>query len=227
MKLAALFSGGKDSTFALYKAISEGHKIKYLVSIFSKNPDSYMYHTENINLVKFQSQALGIPLIVEGSLGEKEKELLDLKNALLRIKNKIDGVITGAIQSEYQKSRIKKICNELNLKVISPLWKKDPEEIFHELLKLKFEVIITSVKAEGFSKEWLGKKIDLDGFKKLKMLSEKYRFNLGFDGGEAETLVLDMPLFKKRLKIIEAKKEWDGIRGVYKIKKIKLVDKIV
>ncbi len=224
MKLAALFSGGKDSVMALHHSLQE-HQVEYLVSIFSQNPESYMYHTENIKLVKVQSQALEIPLIIEKSLGEKEKELVDLKNALLRIKDEIDGVVSGAIQSNYQQKRINSICNELDLKTFSPLWGRDPKEIFQELLKLKFEVIITSVKAEGLSEEWLGRKIDLDNLKKLKSLAKKYRFNLGFEGGEAETLVLDMPLFKKKLKVAKARKEWNGVRGSYIIEKIRLVDK--
>jgi ABC transporter with metal-binding/Fe-S-binding domain ATP-binding protein len=227
MKLAALFSGGKDSTFSLYKALNEGHYVKYLVSIFSKNPESYMYHTENIKLVKFQANALGISLVSEESLGEKEKELEDLKRALLKIRDEIDGVVSGAIESEYQKSRIHSICDELNLKLFSPLWNENPKKILEELIDLEFNVMITSVKAEGFSKEWLGRRMDKNCLKDLLKLRKKYGIHLSGEGGEYETFVLDGPIFEKRIEIIEWKKQWDEGMGVgrFLINKVRLIKK--
>lgn len=210
MKLAALFSGGKDSTFALYNAIRQGHNIRYLVTIFPERQDSWMFHHPCIELTKLQSEALGIQQIIEKTKGEKEKELEDLKKALEKIKDKIEGVVSGAVASRYQKNRIDKVCKELKLKSITPLWNKNPEELFKEEIKSGFEIIITAVSAAGLDENWLGKKIDLESIEELKELSKKFGFNLVFEGGEAETLVLNAPIFKKKIDFHDAEKIWDS-----------------
>jgi len=210
MKIAALFSGGKDSTFALYNAIRQGHKIRYLVTIFPERQDSWMFHHPCIELTKLQSEALGIRQIIEKTKGEKEKELEDLKKALEKIKDKIEGVVSGAIASRYQKNRIDKVCKELKLKSITPLWNKNPEELFEEEIKSGFEIIITAVSAAGLDENWLGKKIDLESIKELKDLSKKFGFNLVFEGGEAETIVLNSPIFKKKIDFHDSEKIWDS-----------------
>jgi len=203
MRLGALSSSGKDSILALYLMQKQGHEINCLITLVSKNPDSYMFHTANINLSSLQAEAMNIPIIEKETLGEKEKELEDLKKALEEAKEKyaIEGVVTGALFSEYQKSRIEKVCKSSGLKVFSPLWHKEPEEELKELVKEDFEVIITVVAAEGLDKSWLGKKIDykmIDELKKLKNIS------IIGEGGEYESLVLDAPMFKKKIKIIDS-----------------------
>lgn len=227
MKLATLFSGGKDSTYSAYLGKKQGHEIACLVSMRSKNPHSYMFHTPSISMAKKQAEAMQIPLIEQETEGEKEEELKDLKEAImLAVKEySIEGVATGAVESAYQATRIQKICDELKLEVFNPLWHKNTENYWKEMLDLGFKVIIVGVAAEGLGKEWLGKEIDKDSLEELKMLSQKYRFHLGFEGGEAETFVTDCPLFKKKLKIISADKVWNGNSGIYEIKDIKLIDK--
>ena len=118
MKSAILFSGGKDSCYSAYKAKQSGYKLACLISIFSKNPESYMFHTPNIKLVKQQSEVMDTPLIIQETKGEKEIELKDLEKAIKKAKEKykIDTVVTGALASNYQASRIKKICDKLKLK---------------------------------------------------------------------------------------------------------------
>ena len=156
MKLAVLFSGGKDSVFACYKAM-EKHDVVCLISIISSNQDSYMFHTPNINLAKYQAEAMEIPLITHKTKGEKEIELEDLKKAIEKAKTEfaIEGVVTGALKSEYQASRIQKICDELELECINPLWNMDQEEEMREVIKLGFKFIITKVAAYGLDKSWL------------------------------------------------------------------------
>lgn len=226
MNVAVLFSGGKDSTMALYKAIEEGHEVKYVVSVISENPASYMFHVANIHITELSAESLGIPILKKVTKGVKEEELKDLTQILEELKdNGIEGIYSGALYSEYQKSRIDKICDDLGLKSCAPLWHVDPIKYMEEIIELGFEVIITSVSAEGLDESWLGKKIDRDVLDDIIKLNEKYRIHIGFEGGEAETLVLDGPIFNKRIEIIESQKIWEKDSGYFLIKEAKLINK--
>lgn len=226
MKAAVLFSGGKDSCLAMYKVMEE-HEVVCLVSMISKNKESYMFHTPNISLVKMQAEAIGIPIILQETEGVKEEELKDLEKALTKAKEdyKIEGVVTGAIRSAYQEERIKKICGELNLKSINPLWHKDQIELLNEVIKNKFEVIITGIFAYPLEKEFLGRKIDEELIKKLGKLEKKYKINPSGEGGELESTVLDAPFFNKKIEILEYEISYNNNSGVFEIKKAKLVKK--
>ncbi len=224
MKVGILFSGGKDSSFALYKAL-QSNDVKCLITVFSTNPDSFMFHTPNIRFVTQQAEAIGLPIIIKETKGEKEKELEDLKQAIKEAKEKykLEGIISGAIASRYQKERIEKICKELNLESINPLWGADPEQYMKELIKSGFKIIIVSISAEGLTSDFLGKEIDLEMFGRLKELNKKYGVHIAFEGGEAETFCLDGPVFKKKIEVKEAEKVMESdYAGLYLIKKIKL-----
>jgi len=225
MKIGVLFSGGKDSCLALSKAMKE-HEIGCLISIISKNKESFMFHTPNIHLTKMQAEAMEIPLISFFTEGKKEEELKDLKKAIEQAKKKfkIEGIVTGAIRSKYQAERIQKICDDLNLKCVNPLWQSDEEQHWKEILGNKFKVIISSIAADGLEEEWLGKIIDKDNFEKLKFLSKKFHFNLAFEGGEGETTVLFGPMFKREIKILKARKILENKHvGQFKIEKAELI----
>ena len=216
-KLGVLFTGGKDSCYALFLAKKAGHEITCLITIESDNPDSFMFHTPSISQVKKQAEVLDLPLIVQKTAGEKEKELDDLELAIKKAKEKykIEGLVTGALESVYQKSRIEEICKNLGLECINPLWKKDQIQLLQELVENQFEVIITGVAAYPLDETWLGRKIDdafIDDAKKLK---EKYGINPAGEGGEFETLVLDCPLFTKNLEI--ASKKIAGEKNSFKM----------
>lgn len=224
MRLAALVTGGKDSILALYKAQKIGHNIKVLATMIPKRSDSYMFHFPNIHMTDYISKALEIPLVKAETSGIKEKELDDLKQLLASLD--IDGVVTGAIESSYQKERIDRICNDLGLKSIAPLWQKDPKGIMNELISLKFQVIIVGVSAYGLDQSWLGVEITQAKLEQLFELNKKYQISLVGEGGEYESLVLDAPIFKKRIEIIEAKTNYDNTSGVLLIKKAKLINKV-
>lgn len=213
MKLAGLFSGGKDSTFAVWKAIQEGHEIVSLVAFVSENPDSYMFHHPNIQLTRLQARSMELPIIMVPTKGEKEKELKDIENVLKRLKPKIEGVTAGALASQYQKTRIETICKKLGLEVFSPAWHQEVEGYWNQLLEEGFRIIITKVACEGLGKEWLGREIDRKRFEELKQLSNKFHFHLGFEGGEAETFVIDCPLFRKRIEFKKTETIWDKETG--------------
>jgi len=219
MKLAVLFSGGKDSCLALHKVLKQGHEILYLLNVFPETEDSFMFHKPDLNLLKKQAEELGIELIVKKTKGEKEKELGDLRKLIGKIKDDVEGIVVGGIASSYQGKRIKKICDDLNLKFIAPLWDYKPEDIWKELLKEKFEVVLTKISCEGLEKKWLGEIIDDKKFLELKKLAEKYKFRIDFEGGEAETSVLYMPEFKNNIKIEFGIDSEGGYRHFLKIKK--------
>ncbi|MBU0893979.1 MAG: diphthine--ammonia ligase [Nanoarchaeota archaeon] len=203
MKLGILFSGGKDSCYAAYIVKQQGNELSCLISIFSQNQDSYMFHTPNIQRVKEQANVMKIPLIIEKTKGKKEDELKDLETAIKKAKTKykIEGIVTGAIASEYQSSRIKKICAKLKLKCLNPLWHKDEIKYLHELINNKFKIIITGVAAYPLDKSWLGKLIDKKFVSDTIELNNKYKINAVGEGGEFETLVINCPLFSKPLTI--------------------------
>ncbi len=203
MKLGILFSGGKDSVFATYLAKKLGYEVPCLISIISENKESYMFHTPSISKVEKQAKAMNIPLILEKTRGKKEIELKDLERAIKIAVDKyqIQGIVTGAIDSIYQSSRIQKICNKLKLECFNPLWQKDQIELLEDLIKNKFKVIISGVFAYPLTKEWLGKQINKDFLTQIRKLNEKYKINPAGEGGEFETFVLDCPLFRKSLKI--------------------------
>lgn len=224
MDVAVLFSGGKDSTFAVYDSLKKGHDVKCLVTILPKNQESYMFHCPNIELAELQARALGIPQIRRKSLGEKEKELLDLEKALEGIRD-IQGVVAGGLASKYQADRIEGVCDELGLKLLAPLWGTEPEKYWDILLKSGFRVMVVGVSCQGIGKEWLGRIIDRRALEELTGLSKKFRFHLAGEGGEFETLVLDCPIFRKRLKILKARKVWEGDSGSYLVEKAELTGK--
>lgn len=207
MRVAVLYSGGKDSNMAMYKAKKLGYEIACLITLAPSREDSWMFHFPNIELTKLQAKSLNLPLIYEKTEGEKEKELEDLVRAIKKAvkRYKIKGIVSGAIESKYQKKRVDRICKDLKLKSIAPLWHINHEKYLKEVSD-KFEVIITAVAAEGFDETWLGRKIDDSFIKDIGELNKKYGINITLEGGEGETLVINSPIFRKKIKIIKAKK---------------------
>ena len=160
-----------------------------------------MFHKPNLDLLARQAEELGKELIVKQSFGIKEKELKNLEELIKIVKNEVSVIVVGGIASSYQGKRIKKICDKLKLEFYAPLWNYSPEKLWKELLKAGFKIILTKISCDGLGREWLGKIIDKKNFKELKKLAEKYKFRLDFEGGEAETAVLWMPEFKRKIKI--------------------------
>lgn len=222
MRLAALTSGGKDSTFAIHLCLGEGHEITDFVTIKPERDDSYMFHSANINMVDLISQAAGIPLTAKTSSGEKEKELADLERALQKLD--VEGVVAGAIESEYQASRVQRICDDLGLEMVAPMWHREPEGLLREMSRL-MDIRMVHVSAMGLDEKWLGRPIDDDAISDLIELNRRYGIHICGEGGEYETLVLDAPFYKKRINIIEASPVWEGDRGIYLIKNAGLAEK--
>jgi asparagine synthase (glutamine-hydrolysing) len=201
-KLCALLSSGKDSVYALYTMQKMNYEISVCATIQSENQDSYMYHTPAIELAKQQSESMGIPFISETTPGKKEVELQALKIILQRAINEydIDGVVSGALFSDYQRSRIETICEELGLQVFAPLWHIDQEQEVREILDAGFIFVLSKVAAMGLDRTHVGRPItheDIDEFTK------KLGLNVAGEGGEYESLVLDGPNFSSPLTLEE------------------------
>jgi diphthine-ammonia ligase len=228
MRLGCLFSGGKDSTYALYKSLNEGHEVPCLISLHPFNDESLLYHYPNNLLFKKISEAIEIPLIeryCNNTLKEHEIDQLISSIRQGMEEYSIEGLIHGAISSRFQRNIFQKICTELNLKLYSPIWEIDPYKYYNQLINSQFEIIITRVAALGLDKIWLGKTINEINYVELDILSKKFKFNITFEGGEAETLVIDCPIYKKKIKIVRSKIQWDGIRGTFEILEVVLVRK--
>jgi predicted ATP pyrophosphatase (TIGR00289 family) len=224
MRVAVLATGGKDSTLALHRVLKEGrYEVKHLVCMIPLREDSWMFHYPNIRLIDLFAEAVGIPLVKAETAGIKEKEVEDLKRLIAELD--VEGIVSGAIASNYQKTRIEKICKQLGLKSITPLWHNDPQGMLREILDLDFEVIITGVYAHGFTREWLGRKIDDMAVADLMELNRRYGVSLVGEGGEYETLVLDAPFFKRRIRIVEAEKIWENQTGYFLVTKTELESK--
>lgn len=228
MRMLALFSGGKDSLYATYLAIKEGHEVVSLLSLESERDDSYMFHVPNISLTSFQAEALEIQLIKRTVRGEKEKEVLELHEIIGELikKHEIEGIITGAIESNYQRERIQKIADHYGIYHYAPLWKINTLSYMEDLIKDGFKAVIVSVSALGLDESFLGAIINEEILDKLKMLNKKYGVHLAGEGGEYETFVIDSPMFKKKLKIEKSKKKFENLNGILIIEEIKLEDKL-
>jgi len=223
LRVAALISGGKDSALALYRAITQGYKVGCLVTMIPKQEDSWMFHYPNIHLVDFFAEAADIPLVKGKTSGVKEVELKDLKHLLGELD--VEGVVSGAVSSEYQKTRIDKICKELHLTSVAPLWHEEPLRLLQEIVSQDFETIIVGVYAYGFNSEWLGRKIDQKTVDELIQLNRKYQISIVGEGGEYETLVLDAPFFKKKIRLVKVEKNWEGQSGYLFVKEATFTDK--
>ncbi len=202
MRVCVLYSGGKDSNLALLKA-SEEFEVSCLLSLKPKSEESVLFHYPNVDLVYLQSRALEIPLIAERCGDDELSSLKALKSGLIRAKSEygVEGVVSGAIKSVYQATRFQRVCDELNLWCFNPLWLRDEVSILKEIVERGFEVIFTRV--AGLDRRFLGRRIDLKVVEELERI--KSYVNPAGEGGEFETLVLNMPLFKKKIRILESR----------------------
>ncbi|AWR97073.1 diphthine--ammonia ligase [Acidianus sulfidivorans JP7] len=202
MRVCVLFSGGKDSTFALHWAVFKGFEVLCLITLLPKREDSWMFQYPNVNYTDYQAKVMGYNILKFDTSGEKDKELEDLYNALNYAKKLgAEGIVSGALLSDYQRLNISLICEKLGLRSYTPLWRKNQEKYLLELIEDGFEFIITSISAYGFPYDLIGKIISKKDAEKIIYYSKKYGFNPAFEGGEAETFVVNAPLFKRKLKV--------------------------
>lgn len=222
MKVAALFSGGKDSAYALYLMQQQGWEVASLLTVMPKAQDSYMFHYPNIRWTELQAKALGIPIRSRESEGLKEKELEDIE-VLMRAED-VDGFVCGAIASDYQWSRLNEICHRIGKPLFAPLWRKDQVMLLEDMVHAGFKFMISGVYAEGFDEGWLGKVITPRSIRELEKLRDEYRISPSGEGGEIETFVLDAPNFSRPIQIEEAEAHWERHSGNFVIRRARLAD---
>ena len=229
MKLAALCSGGKDSTFSVYKVLESGHTVECLVTIHPSADDSMLFHFPNNKIAKSIAEAMHIPFMgVDSTTGSsKEAESESLERAIVQVKSSynVEGIVHGTISSRFQNEIFSKVCARQGLKNVTPLWSVHPYNYLHTLIDNHFHIKIVSVSAMGLDRSWLGTDLDRKSIAKLDLLSKRYGINLSFEGGEAETITLDCPIFKKRLSIEKSNIKWDGQRGIFEILEHVLIPK--
>jgi len=226
----SLFSGGKDSSWALYRALERGLPVERLVTVHPTG-DSYMYHVPGTRLAALAAESIGIELLeVEpddfgaddvadaGTQGDAELEPLEraLESLDDELQGGIAGVTAGAVESEYQTSRIEAMCERLDAELFAPLWQRDPRELADAMLDAGFEIRIIRVAAGGLDESWLGRTLDADALDELEALNERYGVHILGEGGEFETLVVDGPHMDRRIEL-DYETEWDGTRGTLRI----------
>ena len=219
--MASLYSGGKDSSFSLYVAEQSGHEVPYLVNIVPQDRASWIFHTPNLNVVPTLAEAMGKEVILGSSTGEEDSDMEGLRRALEGLD--IDGVVTGAVWSDYQWDRMNLVCGDLGLKVISPMWRKDQDMLMEQIIDSGIRAVIVGCYAEGFDESWLGRPINHDTLKDLKALRSKYGISIMGEGGEYESMTLYIPGFSHGFEIAEAEKEWKRNEGTLRVKSLRPV----
>jgi len=225
MKVVSLFSGGKDSAFALWCAQMQGWDVVGLLTVLPNSNESWMFHYPAAEWTKLQAEAMRIPLSVIRTEGVKEEELNDLTVGLRNLKHEfgVEGLVSGAVSSEYQRTRLDNVCEELGLRSFAPLWHKNQKQLVEEQIESGFEIIITACNALGLTREWLGRRLDLQCFQELVGVSEKYGVSIAFEGGEAETFVLSGPMFYGRIRLDESTPYWKNDAGYLRLDRLTLV----
>lgn len=225
MRLAALYSGGKDSTFAMYIARQMGHEVPYLVTIRPEDKASWIFHTPNLSVVPAMAEAMGVELLTIPSDGTEEGDLSSMKGILSGLD--VEGIVVGALWSDYQWDRMNMICDDLGLKVIAPLWRKDQDMIYDEMVSSGIVAVIAGVFAEGLDERWLGRTLDAETKKDLVKLRARYGISIMGEGGEYESMTVDSPMHMKRLEITSSENRMERNAGTMYVTDIALREKDV
>lgn len=215
MRLASLYSGGKDSTFSLYLMEQQGHDIPYLVNVVPEDAASWIFHTPNLDVVPLMAESMGKELVTAPSTGTEEGDLEGLRNALYGLD--VEGVVSGAIWSDYQWDRMNIVCGELDLKLFAPLWRKDQDMVMDQFLDSGIRAMIVGCYAEGLGEEWLGRIIDRDAVEELKQIRSKTGISIMGEGGEYESLTLDSPMHSAPLEIVSSERDWSRQGGTMRV----------
>jgi uncharacterized protein (TIGR00290 family) len=222
MKVVASWSGGKDSCFACYKAIQEGHEVSQLLIMMS-DPSKSSFHMIRSDVLDAQSQAIGIPIVKWTTTPDTYEQ--DFKKALLQMKAQgIKGVVTGDIYDValHEAGWLDRVCKEVGLIPVKPLWHRDTQQILAEFISEGFKAILVRIKTDALGMEWLGREINKEFFDDLLKLGTVDPCG---ENGEFHTVVTDGPLFKKRIEILESEKVKLNGNGRLVIKRFKVKPK--
>jgi len=203
LEVVASWSGGKDSCLACYKAMKRGYKIKYLLNFISKKYKRCCFHGIQRELINLQADLIGIPLFQKEVSPDMKLYEEEFKEAVNRIKKKkVKGMVFGDVYLIDQKNWVERVCKDLKIKMIEPLWQISPEKIIEEFIHLGFKAVIVSAKAKLFDKKFIGREIDYQWLKELK----KRKICPCGENGEFHTFVIDGPIFEKgKIEITKSK----------------------
>jgi len=222
MKVAVAWSGGKDSCFACYKAIKEGYNVNGLLVMMTDKSASN-FHLIDSNLLDDQSQSIGIPIIKQITSPDMYEK--DFKEALLELKNRgVEGLVTGDVfdVALHEPGWLDRICREVDLIPVKPLWHLDTKQILTEFMNEGFKAIIVRVKNTLLGLEWLGREINEEF---LKDLLELGTIDPCGEHGEFHSFVTDGPIFKNRIEICQSEKTTINGYGRLEIKSYKIKSK--
>ena len=208
----ASWSGGKDSCLACYRAIASGLKVRYLANMVTEDGKRSWSHGLSSELLQVQSRAIGIPLVQRRTTrANYEAEFKAMLRAFRQ--EGIDGGVFGDIDFNEHREWIDRVCQEVDVVPHLPLWGESQDKIMRDFIDLGFEAVVVAAKADLFGEEILGRKVDLDFIRHLGELRETKEITPCGEAGEYHTLVINGPIFQKRLEIPETRKELrEGIR---------------
>ncbi len=202
MKVIASWSGGKDSCFACYRALTQGYEVSYLVNFISREFRRVSFHGTRARLISRQAQAIGIPLVqytVPPNMSLYEQTFKKAVSALKR--HGVEGMVFGDICLQEHRDWVERVCQELGITPLLPLWGVTPERVLSDFIKAGFEALIVSAKADFFDENWLGRRIDHSLLLDLKKLEQEKGVDVCGEQGEYHTFAVDGPLFRKRIQI--------------------------
>ncbi|HEX75318.1 MAG TPA: diphthine--ammonia ligase [Dehalococcoidia bacterium] len=203
MEYAASWSGGKDSCFAYWKAVSLGLKVSYLLNFINEDSARAMSHGLDHKLIALQAQAMGLPIIQQRVTWDTYEA--GFKAALEELKLKgVTGLVTGDIHLQEHKDWIDRVCGEIGVEAILPLWQMDTSQLLTDFIDAGFKATVVSVKAEFFGEEWLGRQVDGKLTAELSQLAKRLNIDPCGEAGELHTFVYDGPPFKKAIEIINS-----------------------
>ena len=223
MRLASLYSGGKDSTFSLYLMEQSGHDIPYLVNVVPEDAASWIFHTPNLSVVSLMAESMGKELVTAKSSGTEEGDMEGLRNALDGLD--VEGVVSGAIWSDYQWDRMNIVCGDLGLKLMAPLWRKDQDMLMDQFIDSGIRSMIVGCYAEGLGEEWLGRIIDRQAVEELKAIRTRTGISIMGEGGEYESLTIDSPMHSRPLEIVSSEKDWSRQGGTMRVTSARLSER--
>lgn len=205
MQVFTSWSGGKDSCLACYEAIMSGLRVSHLLNMTTEDGKRSCWHGLRAELIEAQSQAIGIPVVQRSTpMQAYEREFI---SALHELRNLgVEGGVFGDIDLEEHRGWVEGVCKKTNIRPFLPLWGRDQTQILERFIGLGFKAVIVAVNAELFGEEWIGRELDYAFLAHLVNLQERVNLSVGGEAGEYHTLVVDGPLFKKRIEILASSK---------------------
>ena len=196
------WSGGKESCLACYQAINSGLKVRYLANMITEDGTRSRTHGLSAEALRVQSRAIGIPLVQRPTTWSTyEAEFKDMLRTFKQAG--IEGGVFGDIDLEEHREWVERVCREMAITPHLPLWGRSQDKVLKEFVDSGFEAIVVATKATMLGEEWLGRRIDLDFITQLNELRQKKEITLCGEAGEYHTFVIDGPLFKQRIEILD------------------------